>query len=88
MRSTIEKSGVRHQQLLALTAGLAPIRTAVVHPVDENALLGTIEAAQAHLISPVLVGPEERIKAVAQTVGVDLSPFPIIATEHSHEAAE
>lgn len=85
---TIVNNGVRHQQLLRQTEGLAPIRTAVVHPVDQNALLGTFEAAQAHLILPVLAGPRERIQAVAQAVGVDLASFPIIATEHSHQAAE
>jgi len=36
---------------------LEPIRTAVVHPVDTDSLLGAIEAAKANLIIPVLVGP-------------------------------
>jgi phosphate acetyltransferase len=77
-----------HQRLLQQTSGLPPIHTAVVHPVDQNALLGAIEAAQANLIIPLLVGPEERIRAAAQTAGIDLSPFRIISTEHSHAAAE
>jgi phosphotransacetylase len=56
--------------------------------VDENALLGAIEAAQADLIIPVLVGPEKKIRAVAAAQKVDLSPYMLIATEHSHAAAE
>ena len=76
----------RHQ--IELTKLLAPFRSAVVHPVDENALLGAIEAAEANLIIPVLVGPEKKIQAVAGAQKVDLSPYTLIATEHSHAAAE
>jgi acyl dehydratase len=57
--------GVHYRRLIALAAGLAPIRVAVVHPVDRHALLGAVEAAQAGLIVPVLVGPEARIRATA-----------------------
>jgi phosphate acetyltransferase/phosphate butyryltransferase len=80
--------GAWYRHLLEVTKGLVPIRTAVVHPVDENALLGAIEAAQANLIIPVLVGPEKKIQAVAAAQKVDLSPYTLIATEHSHAAAE
>ena len=61
---------------------------AVVHPVDSNALLGAIEAAQAGLIIPVLVGPQDKIQAVALAHEIDLSPYRIVLTEHSHAAAE
>jgi phosphate acetyltransferase/phosphate butyryltransferase len=80
--------GAWYRHLLELTKGLAPIRTAVVHPVDENALLGAIEAAEANLIIPVLVGPQKKIEAVAASLKVDLSPYTVVATEHSHAAAE
>ncbi len=79
--------GARYTQLIALTKGLDPIRTAVVHPVDRNSLLGAIDAAQANLIIPVLVGPEAKIRAVAESEGVDLSRYTLVATRHSHEAA-
>jgi hypothetical protein len=39
------------QQLIQQTRGLTPIRTAVVHPVDAESLLGAIDAAKAKLIS-------------------------------------
>lgn len=65
-----------------------PIRTAVVHPVDHNSLLGAIEAAEQGLIEPLLVGPESKIRAAAEVEGVDLTPYQIITTEHSHMAAE
>ncbi len=65
-----------------------PIRTAVVHPVDHNSLLGALEAAEQGLIEPLLVGPEHKIRAAAEVEGIDLSPYEIVSTEHSHEAAE
>jgi phosphate acetyltransferase len=34
-----------------------------------------------------LVGPEAKIRAVAELEGVDLTPYTIVATEHSHAAA-
>ena len=78
----------RHRDLLASAQNLVPLRTAVVHPVDRNSLLGAIEAARAGLIVPVLVGPEPKIRAVAAAEGVDLAPYRLVATRHSHEAAE
>jgi phosphate acetyltransferase len=79
---------VRHRDLLALAQGLTPLRTAVVHPVDRNSLLGAIEAARAGFIVPVLVGPEPKIRAVAAAEAVDLAPYQLVPTRHSHEAAE
>jgi phosphotransacetylase/acyl dehydratase len=79
---------VRHRHLLSLTRGLVPLRTAVVHPVDRNSLLGAIESARAGFIVPVLVGPEPKIRAVAAAEAVDLEPYRLVPTRHSHEAAE
>ena len=79
--------GIRYRQLIDLTRGLEPIRTAVVHPVDRNSLQGAIDAAQLNLMIPVLVGPAAKIRAVAEADGIDLSPYKLIPTTHSHEAA-
>jgi len=84
----LHEHGVFYRRLISLTAGFAPIRTAIVHPVDENALMGTVEAAQANLIVPILVGPVDRIRAVAETLDVNITEYELIPTEHSHEAAE
>ena len=35
-------------------------RTVVVYPCDESSLRGAVEAAEAGLIEPVLVGPREK----------------------------
>jgi phosphate acetyltransferase/phosphate butyryltransferase len=63
-------------------------RTAVVHPVDAVSLLGAVEAARAGLIEPVLVGPEAKIRQAALDAGVDLAPYRIVPTAHSHAAAD
>ncbi len=83
----LHNHGVWYRHLLDLAEGLPPIRTAVVHPVDSNALLGAIEAARASLIIPVLVGPADKIHAAATAQNIDLSAYTMVPTEHSHAAA-
>jgi phosphotransacetylase/acyl dehydratase len=78
---------VHLHRLLEAAKAFKPITTAVVHPVDRQALLGAISAAKAGLIHPVLVGPEKKIRLAAEANGLDLEPYPIISTEHSHAAA-
>jgi len=51
-------------------------------------LLGAIEAAEANLIVPILIGPADRIRAVAAAQNVDVSPYTLVSTEHSHAATE
>jgi phosphate acetyltransferase len=77
-----------YEHLVALKGKLAPMVTAVVHPVDNLSLTGAIASAEAGLIIPVLVGPEDKIRAVADDNGIDLSSYTIVNTRHSHEAAE
>ena len=85
--SFVHIKGERHRQLVAMTKGFAPIKTAVVHPVDSLSLQGAIEAAKMNLIIPVLIGPEDKIRAAARVADIDLSPYQIISTEHSDAAA-
>jgi phosphotransacetylase/acyl dehydratase len=68
--------------------GLAPVTCAIVHPCDRDSLRGSIEAATLGLIVPVLVGPEAKIRAAAEAEHIDLAPYRIVATEHSHAAAD
>ncbi len=75
-------------RLLERCRGLPPVRCAVVHPCDRDSLLGPLEAAARGLIEPVLVGPEAKIRAVAEAQHADLSGLRIVATEHSHAAAD
>jgi len=73
--------------LFKAAEGLPPVTCAVVHPCDRDSLLGAIESAKRRFILPVLVGPEKKIRAVAEAENVDLSPYKIVSTAHSHEAA-
>ena len=75
-------------KLLRRCEGLAPVSCAVVHPCDRDSLLGPVEAARRGLIIPVLIGPEAKIRAVADAEQIDLSGYRIVPTEHSHAAAE
>lgn len=83
----IEEHGAKFRHMIALAEALAPIVTAVVHPVDANSLGGAVAAAQANLIAPVLIGPEHKIRAAAKEAGLDLSPYRLVPTEHSDAAA-
>jgi phosphate acetyltransferase len=74
-------------RLMKRCQGLPPVVCAVAHPCDRDSLLGPIEAAKLKLIDPLLVGPEEKIRAVAKAEGVDLEPYRIVPTEHSHDSA-
>jgi len=66
---------------------LVPVKCAVIHPCDRDSLLGSVQAAERRLIEPVLVGPEDRIREVARAEGIDLRPYRIVSTEHSHGSA-
>ena len=77
-----------YAKLLRRCQELTPVTCAVVHPCDRDSLLGPLEAARRGLIVPVLVGPEAKIRAVAEAAGADISGVKILSTEHSHAAAE
>lgn len=79
--------GRRYRDLIALTQKFEPVRTAVVHPVDAVSLLSAIKAAEAQLIIPVFVGPRQKILTIAAEGGIDLTPYQLIPTDHSHAAA-
>ena len=78
----------RFADLLAKGAGLEPVRCAVVHPCDPGSLSGAMDSARHGLIIPVLIGPEKRIRVVAEENGIDLTGVEIISVTHSHAAAE
>lgn len=77
----------RFNDLVDSCKGLSPIPTAVVHPVDADSLQGAIDAAMRGLIDPILVAPQQKLRAVADAAGIDLTPYRIINVEHSHAAA-
>jgi phosphotransacetylase len=84
----LHEHGVLFAQLLVRARAVGPIRMAVVHPVDRDGLLVALQAAQEGLIIPVLVGPEDRIRAVAAADEMNISDLELVAADHSHAAAD
>jgi phosphotransacetylase len=85
---TPETGTGKYEALLARCQGLEPIRTAVAHPCEETALSGALEAAEKHLITPILVGPAAKIREVAAQARIDLGKTEIIDAPHSHASAD
>ncbi len=67
---------------------LPAITTAVVWPLTDVALRGTVEAAEAGLIEPTLIGPEADMKALASKIGVNIGAYPVLAADTEQKAAE
>ena len=84
---TISDKYARLQTLVARAKGLPAIDMAVVHPCDVESLKGALMAAEAGLIDPILIGPETKIRAIAEEYGLDLHQHRIVHVKHSHESA-
>src|SRR3954471_6273899 len=79
-----------HEKFYKLVASALkhpPAVTAVAHPCDQVSLESVVEAARLKLIEPILVGPEQRIRAVAKQFDLDISPFEIVDAEYSEDSA-
>jgi phosphate acetyltransferase len=78
--------GSKYDRLIARAKGIAA-RTVVTHPCDETSLRGVTEAAEAGIITPILVGPAAKIRAVAREHGLDIGGFELVDVAHSEAAA-
>jgi len=67
---------------------LPAITTAVVWPLSDVALQGTVEATAEGLIEPTLIGDQAAMKALAAKIGVDISAYPILDAGSESKAAE
>jgi len=84
----LHKPGKAHGEMLARAQALDPLTTAVVHPCDKPSLEGALQARDLGVLAPILVGPEVRIRTVAQESDLDITGLEIVDTPHSHAAAE
>jgi phosphate acetyltransferase len=80
-------SASKYERLIADAKRVRAPTTVVVHPCEETALRGPIEAAEAGIIVPILVGPASKIAAAAREHRLDISGFEIVDVPHSHAAA-
>ncbi|MBR1267097.1 phosphate acetyltransferase [Bradyrhizobium sp. AUGA SZCCT0222] len=84
---TAHRAGAKYDGLIAKAKSVSAVKTIVVHPCDETSLRGPIEAAEAGIIVPILVGPATKITAVAREHKLDISKFEIVNVPHSEAAA-
>jgi phosphate acetyltransferase len=76
----------RLNRMIARVKGIPPVPVAVVYPCDKESLKGPVQAAEAGVIAPVLVGPEAKIRAIAAEFGIDLKNLRIVEASDSHAA--
>jgi phosphate acetyltransferase len=77
----------KYQRLIDYCKTLPPLPTAVAHPCDKSSLGAVVEAAELGLIAPILVGPADRIKAVALENGIDIASYQVVDAPYSEAAA-
>src|SRR6478752_3329383 len=77
----------KYERLIANAKKVPPATTVVAHPCDESSLRGALEAAEAGIIVPILVGPAGKITSVARTHKLNLDGVEIVDAPHSDAAA-
>jgi len=77
----------KYERLIEAAIKVPAAKTIVVHPCDESSLRAACDAAAAHLIIPIIVGPAAKVAAVASKYDLDLSSFEIVDVPHSDAAA-
>ena len=82
-----DRPHVKYDRLIARAKTISPATTIVAYPCDETSLRGPIEAAEAGIIVPILVGPPEKIKSIAHEHGLNISRFEIVDAATPETAA-
>jgi phosphate acetyltransferase len=83
----VEERGAHRRRLLEKAQAHAPIPVAVVNPVDQVSLMGAVEASQAKLITPILVGPAKAINDVARSAAIDITGLKLVTADDAEAAA-
>jgi phosphate acetyltransferase len=77
----------KYERLIKLAQSHPTIKAAIAHPCDDVSLQSAAEAARLRLIEPILVGPVQRIRRVAEHAQIDISAMEMVNAEHSHDSA-
>jgi phosphate acetyltransferase len=77
----------KYDRLIAAAKAVPAVSTIVVHPCDESSLRGAVDAAEAGIITPILVGPAAKIKETAAKHDLNIGSFEIVDAPHSEAAA-
>jgi phosphotransacetylase len=75
------------QRLVERVRLLPPLSAAFVYPCDRDSIQLALSGAFAGYLAPVLVGPEMRIRDLADRSGLDISRLPIVDTADTPKAA-
>jgi phosphate acetyltransferase len=77
----------KYERLIARAKQTRPAPTIVAFPCEETALRGPLEAAEAGLIVPILVGPIAAMSEIARKHTLDIRRYEIVDVPDSHAAA-
>jgi phosphate acetyltransferase len=77
----------KYERLIAAAKEVPAATMIVAYPCDEASLRGSLEAAEAGIVVPTLVGPAARIKALAREHKLDLKQFEIVDVEDIEASA-
>lgn len=85
--SSESRPHTKYDRLIAAAKAIPAATTIVVHPCDESSLRGVADAANAGIITPILVGPVAKISSVASAHNIDISGYELVDAPHSEAAA-
>jgi phosphate acetyltransferase len=77
----------KFKRLVEVAQKHSPATTAIAHPCDKVSLESAVEAQKMKLITPILVGQQDKIAQAAADAGLDLGGMEIVDAAHSHDAA-
>jgi len=69
------KMSDRLVKLFSSIQSMPPLRMGIVCPDSENALLGVFLAAEAKIISPILYGDLDKMRALSERLGRDITAY-------------
>jgi phosphate acetyltransferase len=79
---TISDRWGRYHRLIARAKGLPAAPAVFAHPVHAESLQSAAAARDSGILRPVLVGPEQEMRAVAQQNGIDLKLCRLVDAPH------
>ncbi len=75
-------------ELIRSSQGRKAFPVAVAWPLSDVSFTGAMEAAQAGIIHPLLVGPQDKLAALAASMHFDLSSCEVIPADNEEKAAQ
>ncbi len=85
---TVVDKYAKNQELIEKALLCGKSLMAIVYPCDEPSLGGAIGATEENLITPILIGPKEKLFELAKKLGKDISSYQIIDEKEPSLAAE